>query len=429
MMRNGIVLLLLSLLFVSTTHAATRVSLKEIEANGWDMYIGKQIQITTPLYVCGVYYDSLVLSPERLFVPEENAIGLNLGDSTKYYELKRKNELLSIRLSAKYSAYKIRTGSVLKNLKANVVGERKLLTGRTPKFVNNRPPRKFKINNADILVCASNVQNFFYHLGGYAGAKTEAQRELQIHKIAKGLCHIDADIYALCEVEKGNSAPEALVNEMNKMKKSAIYDYVSVGNMDGDTIACCYLYRKDKVKPYTDLRNVFNDPANFYHYRLIVQGFEHIKSGEQFIININHLRSKRGDAARADSIRANSVDSLLQTLEKLSHEVMFQDDDVLLVGDYNCYAQERPIHKLVSSGYKDMLLIHAPHDYSYIYKSEAGFLDRVFASPSMAEKITCIVPYHINADSFYSKWYKRGLDKTMYRFSDHDPILIGIKLQ
>lgn len=429
MMRKIIVVFLLSVLSVSFTHAVTRVSLEEIETNGWKMYVGKQVQITTPLYVCGVYYDSLVLSPERLFVPEEIATGLSMGDSTLYYELKRKNGLLSIRLSAKYSAYKIRTGSVLKNLKANVVGERKLLTGRTPNFANNKPPRKPKIANTDVLVCASNVQNLFYHLGGYAGAKTEAQRELQLHKIAKGLCHMDADIYALCEVEKGNSAPQALVDEMNKMKKNAIYDYISVGDMDGDTIACCYLYRKDKVKPYTDLRTVFNNPKNFYHYRLIVQGFEDIKSGEQFIININHLRSKRGDAARADSIRTNSVDSLLQTLEHLSHETMFQDPDILMVGDYNCYAQERPVQKLVSNGYKDMLLIHSPGDYSYVFKSEVGFLDRVFASPSMAEQISCIVPYHINADSFYSKWYKRGLDNTMYRYSDHDPILIGIKFQ
>ena len=108
MMRKIIVVFLISVLSVSFTHAITRVSLKEIETNGWEMYVGKQVQITTPLYVCGVYYDSLVLSPERLFVAEENAEGLSKGDSTMYYELKRKNELLSIRLSAKYSAYKIR---------------------------------------------------------------------------------------------------------------------------------------------------------------------------------------------------------------------------------------------------------------------------------------------------------------------------------
>ena len=42
-----------------------------------------------------------------------------------------------------------------------------------------------------------------------------------------------------------------------------------IGDMDGDTIACCYLYRKDKVKPYTDLRIVFNNPKNFYHYYIV----------------------------------------------------------------------------------------------------------------------------------------------------------------
>ena len=71
---------------------------------------------------------------------------------------------------------------------------------------------------------------------------------------------------------------------------------------------------------------------------------------------------------------------------------------------------------------------YAPEGYSYVYYSEAGYLDRVFASPSMRAQVTQIQPYHLNADYFYSRGFKRGLDATIFRYADHDPILIHVKL-
>ena len=46
----------------------------------------------------------------------------------------------------------------------------------------------------------------------------------------------------------------------------------------------------------------------------------------------------------------------------------------------------------------------------------------------MAPQVQQVVVYHLNADYFYSRGYKRGLDNTMFRYADHDPILISIKL-
>ena len=66
--------------------------------------------------------------------------------------------------------------------------------------------------------------------------------------------------------------------------------------------------------------------------------------------------------------------------------------------------------------------------YSYVYHSEAGFLDRVFASKTMAKQVRKVAAYHLNADYFYSRGYKRGLDDSMFRYADHDPILINIRL-
>lgn len=422
------ILLLLIFLWTNSLLAVEKVQLPELLEKGWDKYIGKMVQITTPLYVCGNYYDSLILAPERLYVPEERAIGLAEGDSTMYWAIKQANRAQIISLTCNIRNYEVRTGAVLKNLTARVVAPGKLVTGATPKFQNNKPEPKPKMPKG-LLVCAANIQNYFYDLGGYAHRKTtKEQQAIQTEKISKALTHINADIYAICEIQKGDSAAEMLVRAMNERVKKARYAYVSQGWNNGDTISCGYIYRTDRVRPYGDLQYGYHNPNNHYHYRMVACGFEEIKSGERFVLNINHLRSKRGTGDESNSKRMVNVDSLLVMLDKIEKEQLFGDADILLVGDYNCYSQEQPIQTLIRAGYEDVLMQYDSTGYSYVYHSEAGYLDRAFASPTMAAQVKAVHPYHLNADYFYSRGYKRRLDKTMFRYADHDPILISIQL-
>ena len=398
-------------------------------ADGWDKYIGKMVQITTPLYVCGNYYDSLILAAERLYVPEEKAVGLADGDSTAYWAIKKSNREKMISLSCNIRNYEVRTGAVVKNLQARVVAPGKLVTGATPKFINNKPEPKPKMAKGGLLVCAANIQNYFYDLGGYAQRKTtKEQQTLQTLKICKAFKQINADIYALCEIQKGDSAAQMLVDAMNKMAKKNLYAYVSHGWTNSDMISCGYIYRTDKVKPYGEMQYAYQDTTSHYRYRLMACGFEQLTSGEKFVLNINHLRSKRGTGAESNEKRMANVDSLLLMLDKIEQEQVFGDSDILLVGDYNSYTQEEPIQTLVRAGYADMVMRDDSTGYSYVYHSEAGYLDRVFASESMAKQVKQVAVYHLNADYFYSRGFKRGLDDTMFRYADHDPILIRVEL-
>ena len=422
------IVLLLAIFFTSSLLAVEKVQFPASFANGWEPYIGKMVQITTPLYVCGNYYDSLILAPERLYVPEERATGLAEGDSTAYWAIKQANRAQIISLTCNIRNYEVRTGAVLKNLTARVVAPGKLVTGATPKFQNNKPEPKPKMPKG-LLVCAANIQNYFYDLGGYAHRKTtKEQQAIQTEKISKALTHINADIYAICEIQKGDSAAEMLVRAMNERAKKVRYAYVSQGWSNGDTISCGYIYRTYRVRPYGDLQYGYHDPSSHYHYRMVACGFEEIKSGERFVLNINHLRSKRGTGDASNAKRMVNVDSLLVMLNKIEQEQLFGDSDILLVGDYNCYSQEQPIQTLVQAGYEDVLMQYDSTGYSYVYHSEAGYLDRAFASPTMAAQVKAVHPYHLNADYFYSRGYKRRLDKTMFRYADHDPILISIQL-
>lgn len=421
--------LIILLAFVSRAVAIEKVEFPASFEAGWEQYVGKMVQITTPLYVCGNYYDSLILATERLYVPEEKAVGLANGDSTQYWAIKKSNREKIISLSCNIRNYEVRTGAVVKNLQARVVAPGKLVTGATPKFINNKPEPKPKMPKKGLLVCAANIQNYFYDLGGYAQRKTtKKQQVMQTQKICKAFKQIDADIYALCEIQKGDSAAQMLVDAMNKIAKKERYAYVSHGWSNSDMISCGYIYRMDKVRPYGDLQYAYKDTTSHYRYRLMACGFEEIESGEKFVLNVNHLRSKRGTGAESNEKRMANVDSLLVMLDKIEQEQLFGDSDVLLVGDYNAYTQEEPIQTLVRAGYADMVMRDDSTGYSYVYHSEAGYLDRVFASESMAKQVKNVAVYHLNADYFYSRGFKRGLDDTMYRYADHDPILVRVEL-
>ena len=159
----------------------------------------------------------MILATERLYVPEEKAVGLADGDSTQYWAIKKSNREKIISLSCNIRNYEVRTGAVVKNLQARVVAPGKLVTGATPKFINNKPEPKPKMPKNGLLVCAANIQNYFYDLGGYAQRKTtKKQQAMQTQKICKAFKQIDADIYALCEIQKGDSAAQMLVDAMNK---------------------------------------------------------------------------------------------------------------------------------------------------------------------------------------------------------------------
>jgi predicted extracellular nuclease len=417
------------LLIALHVSAVEKVVFPDSFADGWDSYIGKTIEITNELYVCGNYYDSLILSPERLYVPEEHAVGLAQGDSTMYWQIKHSNRAKMLNLSCKVTNYQVRTGATIKKLTAKVVAPGKLVTGTTPKFTNNKPESKPKMPKSGLLICATNIQNYFFDLGGYAQRKTTPkQQAMQTLKISKALTHMNADIYAICEIQRGDSAPQMLVNALNKIAKKEVYAFVSDGWDNQDMISCGYIYRKDKVRPYGEMLHAYADTASHYHYRLIALGWEEIASGERFVLNINHLRSKRGTGAESNEKRMANVDSLMVMLNTINEQNIYQDEDILLVGDYNSYTYEQPLQTIIQAGYEDVLMHYAPEGYSYVYYSEAGYLDRVFASPTMRAQVTEVQPYHLNADYFYSRGFKRGLDETIFRYADHDPILIHVKL-
>ena len=424
MKKAVFIFFLLSTLSVS---AVERVSLAQLQSD-WSSYTNKTVCITTPLVVCGSFYDSLVLAPERLFCPEERAVGLADGDSTAYEILYAHNRETSIVLHCKNQYYKVRSGDIVHGLQARVTGERQLLTGKSITTRHMPQDRLPKAKKGELRIVGANIENYFADLGGYAHKRTTpAQQAMKTRKLAAGLRAMNADIYALSEMQVGDKAPQMLVDALNKGGKH--YAFVSLSIPDADRIGGCFIYNTDRVRPCGDWISAYADTASHYRTRMYAVPFEEIESGEKLIISVNHFKSKRPGRTQYDTNlkRMQNTDSLLAMLPKAV--ALFGDEDVLLLGDYNCYTQEQPIQTIVRAGYADMLPLGHSADYSYSYKGEAGYLDRCFASPTMAAQIVRVQPWHINADWYYSHGAYKMKDKTMHRYSDHDPIVVDINFR
>ena len=414
------------LLGTLSVYAVERVSLEQLQSD-WNRYVNQVVELTSPLVVCGSFYDSLVLAPERLYCPEERAVGLADGDSTMYWQLVDSNRISGIVVHTRNSYYKVRTGDRVRRLRARVTKERHLVTGQGVKTAHVPVAKLSKPEKGTLRVVGANIENYFADLGGYATKRTTPkQQALKTHKVVSALRAMNADIIALCEIQVGDKAPRMLLDELNR--RGSRYAYVTMPMDNMDRIGGCFLYRTDRVRPYTQPLSAYRDTTSHYHARMFAVGFEELSSGERLIISVNHLKSKRPGRTQYDTNqkRMQNTDSLLVMLPQAVAQ--FGDADVLLLGDYNCYTQEQPIRTLVRAGYEDQLMRFCPDDYSYIYKGEMGFLDRCFASPSMAAQILQVRPWHVNADWYYQHGAYKLKDKTMHRYADHEPIIVDIKL-
>jgi len=424
--------ILFVLFFALSLSAAERVTLEQLQAD-WSKYTNQTVQVTTPLIVCGSFYDSLLLAPERLYCPEERAVGLADGDSTDYWRIVEYNRAHSICVNCRNNYYKVRTGDRVRGFSARVTSERHFVTGAGVKTSHARKDRLPRAQKNELRVVGANVENLFADLGGYATKRTTPeQNALKLSKVVKGLKATKGDLFALCEVQVGDKAPKMLLDALNKggMK----YAYVSMPMANIDRIGGCFIYRTDRLRPYQAPLSAYADTASHYHARMFAQGFETIDkkgqpTGERFIVSLNHFKSKRPGRGNYDTNlkRLANADSLLAMLPTAIEQ--FGDSDILLLGDYNCYTQEQPIQAIVRAGYPDQLMRFSPDDYSYIFKGEMGYLDRCFASPSMATQITQVRPWHVNADWYYQHGAFKLKDKSYHRYADHEPIIVDLHLK
>ena len=272
------------------------------------------------------------------------------------------------------------------------------------------------VGSGQLKVCGQNMRNYFVVNidPSRTGYSTVTGLETKTNKIVTAFRELDADIYAMCELENNDSVMHYLTNAMNEAAGQEIYAYVKDDNVysSSEMVKSGFMYRKDKVKPYGS--NISATSSYYYRYTMRIQGFEEIATGERFVLSMNHFKAKDSTTDQGEAKREANASDLVTALKRIS-----SDPDILIMGDLNCGIDESPLQTIVDQGYVEQLLREDSTAYSYIYSNEQQLIDHVFANESMQEQITGAGVCHINTGTS-----KNG----SYWYSDHDPYLVGMTL-
>ncbi len=401
-------------------------------------YKGKTIRFTTPFYVTNNYYEgSLTISPRRIYSPTNQALPL----STEYNRLLSANATGTITLTG-VSDYH-RMGERLLDLTVYVSSTNSVSLQSCTWAGNTRADLEKgydtevidKFGKHTLLVCAMNCEYYLVeNTGTDRGPASKTAHQKQRTKISKALSAIAADIYGLVEVERGQSALAEIASDLTT-RTGCPYTYIDDGGSAyGSYTKSGYVYRTDKVERYGALYSVEEGVKN----RKKIQGFTEISTGERFLFSLNHFKAKSGagpgaNADQGDGQGGYNADRKAEATAVLSYCNLYSrqlgESDVLIMGDLNAYAKEDPITILRNGGMIDLhRTFHADSSYSYTFYGQAGYLDHALCNSSLYPQVTGMVAYHINSDEHDRYTYDHSDDLTMFRCSDHDPVLVGLRL-
>ncbi len=175
----------------------------------------------------------------------------------------------------------------------------------------------------------------------------------------------------------------------------------------------------------------------------LAQVFHPVAGGDDFLFVVNHFKSKGsagpwpGDADTGDG-QGSSTESRVRQATALRDWIPTVQADtgtkaVVMVGDYNSYAQEDPLQVLYSAGYTDAEHQFNHGEYSYSFSGLSGSLDHVLMNAAALKRATGADIWNINSPESvaleYSRWNYTATDfyqADPYASSDHDPVVVGL---
>ena len=274
-----------------------------------------------------------------------------------------------------------------------------------------------------VKVCAQNVQNYYYNFAESSRPKYQDKEGLaqKTMRIVHSMLHINADVYALCEVEAKPIVLNQLTDSLNKYcgvagRYATIQDGISKNTDSYDNaLKSGFIYRTDRVKPVGS--NTAASKTAYYKDVMRIQAFEEKASGGRFVVSMNHFKAKDSSADGGESTRITNVNDLLSALKSVS-----TDPDILVMGDLNCTVDEAPVRKLTAAGYSEQLLRFDSDAFSHCYGGQGSLIDHALANASMAAQVVNAYVAHVCTTGC-------GYDNYDLSYSDHEPCVVEICLR
>ncbi|MEM7335675.1 MAG: ExeM/NucH family extracellular endonuclease [Chloroflexota bacterium] len=319
---------------------------------------------------------------------------------------------------------------------------------------------------ADITVASVNVLNYFVTIddgnNSARGADSAAEFVRQQAKLVDAILTIDADVVGLQEIQNDGTVSIAnLVDALNAATSPGTWDYIVDPIYNGDpngiqatnAIKVGIIYQTASVTP-VGASVADEDPVFSEDRPPVAQTFD--ANGEVFTVIVNHFKSKGCSGATGLDMDQNDgqgcynerrTDMSVALLDFVTTmQSISGDDDVIVLGDMNAYAEEDPITTLETGLINQVDNYVALEDkYSFTFFGQSGQLDHMFTTASLDASVVGAEIYHISTDeprvlsyndeiidpaegsSNLEQDYVYVADQ--YRASDHDPVILSLKFE
>jgi predicted extracellular nuclease len=257
---------------------------------------------------------------------------------------------------------------------------------------------------------------------------------------------LDPSVIAAQELENdgfdAESAIQELADALNDAPPGAAWrPVVSDARPGTDQITVGILYRGDRVDTVGAPAMKLDGPFEYGSRPLLAQSFR-MDGGPAFTVVSIHFKSKGGcdNAEGADRdqgdgqacFNAKRLESSLALDAWIKTDPTGSGSDrVALIGDFNAYGMEDPMRALRERGWLDPL--GAEGSYSFVFDGQSGRLDHALLSASFAADLAGAAKWHSNADEPLTFAYDGRLGRdgevTPWRSSDHDPLLLGFRVE
>lgn len=412
--------------------------------------VGKEVTLKNAMFVTATYKtsatDNVTLSFRLLRTPTDKVMP-GTSDYEETLEANREDRLVLVSgdIALTGEQHSLRVGAKMENLKGkvSVSGDNYVLTlTGQPTVTGNERPQVPEVGKHNLKVASMNLNYYMaspQSWGHSNGAKDEAAFRRQQAKTVAAMKAMDADVYAICEIEEGDYSVGELAQALNEACGTA-GKYRGVDSGDKKVTAYtknAFIYNTETVSTHLDFKTY---EGSYLPLRHVAQCFELKENGGRVILAMNHFKAKSGsNASGADkdqqdgqsqfnARRVQEAKDCLATYESL--KTYYGDTDVLVLGDLNSYSCEDPVRVFTDAGYTNELQRYSPDKWSYVYQGEAGYLDHSLSSATLTSQVTGAAPWDINAaePAYFEYRYTSFFQADPYRCSDHNPIITGLKL-
>lgn len=335
------------------------------------------------------------------------------------------------------------TGVLLHDARGLRISIQSMSTGAPPSFI-----APDQAGDSNLRVVGMNLHNYFNGDGRGGefptprGAKTAAEFDKQRARLGAAIRVLNPHVLAVMELENDGFGPLSAAADFIVLAEQATGGSWRVARptddrIGTDKIAVGLFYRDDLLEAVGSARTL-TGPEFRKSRQPLAQVFKQRdqseKGAEKVLVVVNHLKSKGScpdtgaDSNQKDGqgcwnpMRAASAAKMSAWVNSLAAST--QTRNALILGDMNAYRQEDPIDAIRDAGFVELLDSAKGGAYSFVYFGQAGTLDYAFATAALQKRVQQAYIWHVNA----ALPANIELPQPWLRFSDHDPVVVDIRL-